>query len=181
MEDAIEKNGLLAKAALKLGENLALEQKRLADIATYEQQSAVSLAALRQQGDQQVHLMNQMVEAAHSNTDREEFRALAAHFHRSFSTLSRDINDAHNALATRLGRIGIVGMAESSGGTVGGVGNTAPAAGAPSNNPQGNNSVGAFANRAPEPNDAARGYSASIQPQTVVDPYTPSNDSRSDR
>ena len=94
-KEAVEKNGLLAKAALKLGENLALEQKRLADIANYEQQASVALAAIRQQGEHQIHLLNQQIEATRDNTDKEEFRALAAHFHRSFETLLGDVQ-AHN-------------------------------------------------------------------------------------
>lgn len=103
--DAVEKNGLLAKAALKLGENLALEQKRLADIATYEQQSSVALSALRQQGEQQIHLLNQQIEAAYNTTDKEEFRALAAHFHRSFQILLSDVKTNNMALHDRINRL----------------------------------------------------------------------------
>jgi hypothetical protein len=113
--DAIEKNGLLAKAALKLGENLALEQKRLADIASYEQQSAVILSAMRQQGDQQIHILNQLVEAQYNTTDKEEFRALAAHFHRSFETLlsnvRQDNQTSQEATLDKMSRIGLAGFA----------------------------------------------------------------------
>ena len=113
--EAIEKNGLLAKAALKLGENLALEQKRLADIASYEQQAAVMLAAIRQQGDQQIHILNQLVEAQYSTTDKEEFRALASHFYRAFDTLMGDVRSANQsnqeATLDRISRLGLTGLA----------------------------------------------------------------------
>ena len=97
-KDAIEKNGLLAQAALKLGENLALEQKRLADIATYQQRSSTFLASINEQSAQQIHIMNQLVEASHSNTDREEFRALASHFHRSFDKLLSEVSTSNRHL-----------------------------------------------------------------------------------
>lgn len=113
--EAIEKNGLLAKAALKLGENLALEQKRLADIASYEQQAAVMLSAMRQQGDQQIHILNQLVEAQYSNTDKEEFRSLASHFYRAFDILSAELKNTNknnqDAIVDRITRLGLVGTA----------------------------------------------------------------------
>ena len=102
--DAVEKNALLAQAALKLGENLALEQKRLADIANYQQQSSVALSAIQQQGGQHIQILNQLVEAAYSNTDREEFRALASHFHRSFEQLLGDIRQSNTQLFNELKR-----------------------------------------------------------------------------
>lgn len=117
-QDAVEKNGLLAKAALKLGENLALEQKRLADIASYEQQAALMLAAIRQQGDQQINILNQLVEASYSNTDKEEFRALASHFYRSFELLSGELKENNKnyqeAILDRINRSVLAGSTSNS-------------------------------------------------------------------